>query len=69
MFGADITVIHPPGFIDGQFYDLFGAWCQADRTKHNTITASDNEFDFMPNLLKSDTTSEEYFCCYVLWIT
>ena len=45
VFGADVGVVHPPGFVDGQFHHFFGAGGEADFALGGALAASDDEFN------------------------
>ena len=45
VFGADVGMVHPAGFIHRQFDDLLGAGGEADFALGGLVAAADDEFD------------------------
>jgi hypothetical protein len=63
MFSADVVVIEPTCFIDGEFNNFFRAGCQANLSEHGTVAAADDELHGGPHFAKFYTKVREHFGC------
>src|SRR5579884_1517596 len=54
MFGSDIAVMEMMCLINGEFNRFFCVWCQANFTKNDVISTTENIFDRLTNFCQID---------------
>src|SRR5690606_19826488 len=66
MLCADVAVVQPASFVDGELDDLLGARGKADLAKHGPVAAADDELDRGANFVEFDPEVGEDLCGHAI---